>query len=609
MFALRLLWKLNLSYLAIILACTLAVGVSTLAELESFHQRSTERELGEKARLAAPQLLAALGRSEAEADQACKTLGAAGGVRLTLLRPDQRGGVAVVGDTEFDPKEMEDHGHRPEIRNVLDGQEIGQSQRYSVTKRTRMLYVAIPAAKSDGQVTVIVRAAMPLTAIEETSAAVRWRVAGTVLLIAVLAFAVALVVSRRISRPLEEMRAGAQRFAQGDFEHKLPATGSIETRELAEALNSMAEQLDERIGTITRQQRELEGVLASMTEGVLAVDGRERIIIINPAAGEMIGLKAAEARGRNLLEVVRNVELQRFLTGLQTARAPAELEIGLRDESGGERRVQLHGRVIRDARDREIGVLVVLLDVTRLRRLENMRRDFVANVSHELKTPITAIQGFVETLREGAVEDPAQARKFLEIVARQADRLSGIIDDLLSLSRIEQDAENARIDTVRVRLADVLRGALADCQTLAAERGVEVTLKCPEDFFLRVNPHLLEQAVSNLLDNAIKYSDTGRRVDVEAERQGDQALIRVRDQGWGIAAEHLPRLFERFYRVDKGRSRTLGGTGLGLSIVKHIAQAHGGTVTVESTPGQGSTFTLRLPVAATAAAAGSEQEI
>ncbi len=607
MFGLRLLWKLNLSYLAIILACTVAVGFSILSELESFHLRATERELGEKARLAAPQLMAALGHSAADVDAACKMLGSAGGVRLTLLRPDNRGGVAVVGDTDADPKQMEDHGNRPEIRDVLAGQPTGRAERYSETKQTRMLYVAIPVTESGGQVTAIVRAAMPLTAIEETSAAVRWRVLETALLIAVLALAVALVVSRRISRPLEEMKVGAQRFAQGDFAHKLPATGSTETRELAEALNSMADQLDERIGTITRQQRELEGVLASMTEGVLAVDGRERIIIINPAAAEMIGLEAAEARGRSLLEVVRNVELQQFLSGLQKAREPAEKEIGLRDEAGSERRVQLHGRVIRDARDREIGVLVVLLDVTRLRRLENMRRDFVANVSHELRTPITSIQGFVETLREGAVEDPVKTRQFLEIIARQADRLSGIIDDLLSLSRIEQDAENVRIETARVRLADVLRGALADCQTLAAERGIEVTLACPEDFFLRANPQLLEQAVSNLLDNAIKYSDAGRRVDVAAEQQGDQAVIGVRDQGWGIPAEHLSRIFERFYRVDKGRSRTLGGTGLGLAIVKHIAQVHGGTVTVESTPGQGSIFTLHLPSAATASSVSNQE--
>jgi two-component system phosphate regulon sensor histidine kinase PhoR len=604
MAGLRLLWQLNLSYLAIILACTLAVGVSTLAEFESFHHRSTERELGEKARLAEPQLVAALGRSAAETEALCKTLGAAAGVRLTVLRPGEHGEVTVVGDTEFDPEQMENHSNRQEIREALMGR-TGHAERYSVTKKTWMSYVAVPI-ESGGQVTAIVRAAVPLTALEESLSALRWSVVWTAGAIAVLALAVALVVSRRISRPLEEMRRGAQRFAQGDFQHKLSATGSAETRELAEALNSMAEQLDERIGTITRQQRELEGVLASMTEGVLAVDSRERIIIINPAAAGMIGLEASEARGRSLLEVVRNVELQRFLAGLQTAREPTEMEIGLRDEMGGQRRVQLHGRVIHDARDREIGVLVVLLDVTRLRRLENVRRDFVANVSHELRTPITSIQGFVETLREGAVEDPAKTRQFLEIIARQADRLSGIIDDLLSLSRIEQDAEGAWIDMVRVRLADVLRGALTDCQTLAAERDIEVTLACPNDLLLKANPQLLEQAVSNLLNNAIKYSDAGRRVDLEAEQEGDEAVIRVRDQGWGIAAEHLPRIFERFYRVDKGRSRALGGTGLGLAIVKHIAQAHGGTVTVESTPGQGSIFTLHFP-AVTTAAAGSDE--
>jgi two-component system phosphate regulon sensor histidine kinase PhoR len=238
--------------------------------------------------------------------------------------------------------------------------------------------------------------------------------------------------------------------------------------------------------------------------------------------------------------------------------------------------------------------LIVLHDVTHLRRLELVRRDFVANVSHELKTPITSIKGFVETLLAGAIREPENAENFLRIVARQTERLNEIIDDLLSLSRIEKDAERGQIFLTTQRIKGVLAAAIEVCEPKAQERNINVLLDCPDDLRARVNAPLLEQAVVNLVDNAIKYSEKDREVRVEAERSGREVMVRVRDQGSGIAPEHLPRLFERFYRVDSGRSRQFGGTGLGLAIVKHIAQAHGGKVTVQSTPGKGSIFSLHL---------------
>ncbi|HET6881209.1 MAG TPA: ATP-binding protein, partial [Pirellulales bacterium] len=259
--------------------------------------------------------------------------------------------------------------------------------------------------------------------------------------------------------------------------------------------------------------------------------------------------------------------------------------------------VQANGTALRDPYGRPIGAVIVLNDVSRLRQLENLRRDFAANVSHELRTPITSIKGFVETLLDGAMANPPDAERFLNIIGRQADRLNTIIEDLLSLSRIEKETESGGIVLSVGSLAKVLQAAVNDCSARAAERDVQVVLDCPSDISARMKADLLEQAVINLLDNAIKYSEPGKQVWVRGYREEHLATIAVEDQGSGIAEEHHTRLFERFYRVDKARSRKLGGTGLGLAIVKHIALAHRGQVAVESQVGKGSTFFIRLPAA------------
>jgi two-component system phosphate regulon sensor histidine kinase PhoR len=374
---------------------------------------------------------------------------------------------------------------------------------------------------------------------------------------------------------------------------KLPRPELRELVGLAETLNHMASQLDERIGTILRQRQEREAVLASMVEGVIAVDSRSRVISLNRAASALLGLDPAFVIQRRIIEVVENPDLQWFITRSLAASGPIEGEITLQGEKP--RFLQAHGTTLKDPHGKAFGVLIVVHDVTRLRQLEKARRDFVANVSHELKTPITSIKGFVETLLEGeTISDPEHAGKFLHIIGRQADRLGAIIEDLLSLSRIEQEAEQGKIHLVGGRIRGILNAALQVCSTRAEEKQISVNLSCPEDLRARVNAPLLEQALVNLIDNAVKYSDPGSSVQVEAGQLNNQVVIKVTDQGVGIPKEHLSRLFERFYRVDASRSRKMGGTGLGLAIVKHIAQAHGGKVDVTSTTGQGSTFSIFL---------------
>jgi len=401
----------------------------------------------------------------------------------------------------------------------------------------------------------------------------------------------------RLTRPVEELARTATSLADGTEGVTLERPESRELASLSAAIAALHGQLVERGLTIGRQGTQQEAVLGSMIEGVLAIDSRQRIVSINATAAELLGLDAAGAVGRPLQDAVDNADLRRFALLAIDCRAPVEDDLLLRGPR--DRTLRVRGTALRDVYG-EGGAVIVLNDITDIQRLENVRREFVANVSHELKTPVASIKGFVETLLDGAADDPDDSRRFLRIIARQADRLGAIIEDLLSLSRIEQQEGAGSLPVERVALATVVDNVVADCLPRARDRAIELAGECPPDLDAAVNAPLLEQALINLVDNAIKYSDPGRRIWITVAPGSSAGAVThvrlaVRDEGCGIEAEHLPRLFERFYRIDKGRSRKLGGTGLGLSIVKHIALAHGGTVAVESAPGVGSTFTLVLP--------------
>ena len=365
-------------------------------------------------------------------------------------------------------------------------------------------------------------------------------------------------------------------------------TASKEIASLATAMDRMAGQLDEKIKTIINQHNQLETVFSSMVEAVIAVDLEERIISINQAAAQMFGVERRGAQGRLIQEVIRNVALHQQIERILEKGESFEDEIILNSQPSNTY-LQTHVVSLYGGDSRTIGALVVLTDVTRLRRLERMRSDFVANVSHELRTPITSIRGYVETLLDGALDEREDALNFLEIVLRQSEQLEEIIDDLLALSRIEKEAKQSGVAAELQDLRPVLEEAVETCRYKAEERGVSLELDGPEHISLRINQTLIEQALANLLINAITYSEDGQLVMLrarEVEKEGRKRVkISVIDEGIGIGEEHLPRLFERFYRSDRARNRKAGGTGLGLAIVKHIVQAHGGDQGFQSTSG------------------------
>jgi two-component system, OmpR family, phosphate regulon sensor histidine kinase PhoR len=583
----RLIWQLYPAYLLLVLVTLMAAGWFAAREMRAFYMSQIRRELNYHARFLAPQVLALLDPLKAQAlDRLSKQTAPDIPIRLTVVLPDG----TVVADSETDPLRMENHRNRPEIQQALSGQ-IGTSLRFSDTLRQQMMYLAWPLGTSP--LRGILRVSIPLTAIEKSLHALQLRLIWGGIVIAALAALICLAISRRISRPIETMRRSAARFATGELSHRLDTPNTSELAGLAQAMNQMAQELEQRMAAITQQRNEGEAVLSSMTEGVVALDPEERILHLNAAAVRLLNEASGSLQGRSIQEVVRNRELHDIVRTTLTRGITTQRDIVLYWK--GEHILNVHCTPLSDAGGRRMGALLVINDVTQLRRLETMRSDFAANVSHEIKTPLTAIQGFVETLGQGMVTDAQEAERFLQIISKHVRRLTAIVDDLMHLARLEHGDKERPLQLKSASLQGVLHTAIQVCRPAAEQKGIAIQLVCPEALTARMDTELMEQAAVNLLDNAIKYSPADSRIEVTVQASAKESRLDFKDEGIGIAKKHLPRLFERFYRVDANRSRRLGGTGLGLAIVKHIVQVHGGRVTVESVEGQGSTFSIYLP--------------
>jgi two-component system phosphate regulon sensor histidine kinase PhoR len=508
------------------------------------------------------------------------------GARVTVIAGD--GTVLAESDRES-VRDIDNHAGRPEVRRALEGQ-VGSDVRRSATVGRDLLYVAVPLDRP-GRPRAVLRLALPTHDVDAARALVRRTLAGGAVLAIFVALVIGLFVSRRVTRPLRGMEDAARRMAEGDLAQAVPVAGADEIAALGVALNRTAVALREKIEHLGDEQAKVRTILDGMTEGVVALDDRGRLLLLNPAARAMFSVGNGIAEGRPFLEVIRQKELLDLVEEVRGSGNPArhELELG----PPVNRVVAARGAPV-GLGPETAGVLLVLHDVTELRRLERVRSEFVANVSHELRTPLTCIKGYLETLLDGALDDRAHARRFLEVAGTHAERLDRLIDDLLELSNIESG--RVTLVPMRLDLGDIVAGVAAMFERQTTQSRQTLEGRVPPGLAVRADRDRLVQILVNLVDNAVKFTPEGGRIRIEAEASPDgRVAVRVQDTGIGIPSTELPRITERFYRVDKTRSREVGGTGLGLAIVKHLVQAHGGEIHIESALGHGTTVSFSLP--------------
>ncbi|MBT3276130.1 MAG: PAS domain-containing protein [Spirochaetales bacterium] len=577
------LYKYFPVFAALLIVAILGTGFYGATIVRSLFYERIVVDLADTARMLQNLLL---NESPENIDSFCKTAGT-GHSRITVVNDD---GV-VLGDSIANPSDMDNHGQRPEISRAFLGV-LGNSTRYSDTLGRDMVYLALPVFNLSGK-SLVLRTATPLRTISSDlrNAYMKIAVAGAIslILVSILGFA----LTSRVNGALQIIQNAVREYSKGNLSFRPRVFRPPELKRVADTISDLAGDLLSRAADASRQRDKLETIFAGMEEAVIVLDTNLAIQEMNESAYRLSDLEPGEGIGKGLLLAFRNSHLH------EVADQALKKGGGVEDEfvvfTDRERHLQIHGTVIPGPEDSEgARIVLVLNDVTRLKNLEQVRKDFVANVSHELKTPITAVRGYIETLLGDDFKDPNEAKNFLNIVLQHVDRFSAIIEDLLIISRLEQDS-GAGPETAICNLSDLIGRVVEIHRPRAAEKSISLKISCSEGESITANQGLLEQGIANLLDNAIKYSGARSTIHVTVIREGDSIIMRVADQGRGIPEEHLDRIFERFYRVDSGRSRALGGTGLGLSIVKHVAVSHGGRVTAESTEGEGSVFSIILP--------------
>jgi len=546
--------------------------------------QSVERQLESEARILQTEVAGVDAENlEAWAQQASKRSGA----RVTIIDPQG----AVASDSHHDPSTMENHAGRPEVVSAhRDG--VGSSVRRSATLEQDLCYTALQMDYR-GKSGYILRLAFPLENVDSSIAAVRRRIAGASLVAALVALAVAFLFSQSFTRRIARLQAFAEGLAKEHFSQELAPDGNDELGSLGRSLRTTAVQLRGFVERLSVESERREAILSSMVEGVLAVDSSLRVTFANASFSRVAGAPSPIPPQAPLVEIVRNPELREILSHVLSSGASVKQRLPL--PGATERVFEVQAAPLTSGPSR--GAIAILHDITDLERLERVRKDFVANVSHELRTPLTAIRGYAETLLEGALEDKENNRRFLEIIKAHSIRLNNIASDLLALSDLESGKARPAPEIVSMRA--VAEAALRTVEAEARLRDVSVICGEMEDARVLGDRFQIEQALVNLLDNAVKFNRPAGEVFVQVTLpKAGQVRVSIADTGIGIPHEDMPRIFERFYRVDKARSREVGGTGLGLSIVKHIVERLNGTVSVESQLGKGSTFTVQLPTAA-----------
>ncbi len=584
-------WKQFISSFLIIFLILFLFAFLVIGQLKDYDISLTKERLLTAATLVSEVLEPSIDNGNpSEIQRLVSELGQKTGVRITVIGENG----AVLGDSARNPAEMDNHLGRPEVKEAI-ANDIGESIRYSETLEREMLYAAIPYRAYGNKIRAVIRTSLPLSFLQSSIHPVERKVIYLGGILTVVALLLSMAVSKTLSSSLRGIINTSEELAKGNLDISVPVTsGKSEISKISAALSRMAQKLNELFKQLSKEKNQLEAVLSAMSEGVMVVSREGRVIIINSALKKMFSLKD-DPTSKQYWEILRNRELTKLVESVLEKWMPGSREIFYLypDE-----RHYFVNVIPLDSPDRE--VIVVMFDITDFKRLEKIKADFIANVSHELRTPLTAIKGYTETLEEEAYESPEDQKHFVRIIKRHTDRLINLVSDLLVLSEVESrdslSKENPASDFEEINMNELIKSSLDALRSKAQEKGIDVSFRSDTDVCrLKANRFLLEQMFINLIDNAVKYTPENGKIEIRASRENSHILTEISDNGIGIPKEHLPRIFERFYRVDKTRSRNLGGTGLGLSIVKHIVIMHGGRIEVHSEEGKGSKFSITLP--------------
>ncbi|MBD8004599.1 two-component system histidine kinase PnpS [Bacillus norwichensis] len=581
------LWvRITFSFFLLMFFALLGSGLFLANTMKNTYMDLKESQLNQTAHL----VLRALelnGIEQQDLQSKVKELAAPVTARVTVI--DRNG--QVLADSEDNPSSMESHASRPEVRQVLkEGKESGISTRYSETLGYSMMYTAIPV-KIDGEVKGVVRVALSLENIEKAITHLRNTLTFVLFVALLLTALIGIRIAKGIAKPVEEMMFVSQKLRDKDYTARVRMRPKGELGQLANAINVLAASLKSQMETIQENEQQLSGVLRNMMSGVLLVDKNGKILLANRAIGSMLDSDHEDFTGKQQVEVVKNAGLSRLID--RCLNEQTEIRDEIQFYYPNERILDVHLAPYVGENGELKGIVAVLHDITDIRRLEKMRSEFISNVSHELKTPITSVKGFTETLLDGAMEDKEALHHFLSIIHKESERLHRLINDILHLSTIEQHMIPLELETVNVaevvdRVADMVR---KDVET----KGLELLLPEERECWIKGEKDRIQQIILNLVSNAVSYTPAGGKIAVSLKDKGEEVAISVKDTGIGIAQKDLPRLFERFYRVDKGRARNSGGTGLGLAIVKHLVESHQGKIDVKSEEGRGTEFIVTLP--------------
>lgn len=571
--------KLMFSYLIIILA---AVGISMFASWSKGYEYM-DKQINKNHLMQAEMLADIFSEAKMESfDAFTMEYSKDYGIRITII--DQSGVVMADSDTTG---KLENHATREEVVRALKGEHVSLI-RYSKTMGQKYAYSAVPI--HNGDFYGVMRISLPVAELKSLNRNLIGSMILTVFLCMLGATLLAAWFTKRLAKPIDDVTKAAEGIACGDYETKIYTNDTQQIGRLAESFNRMSDNLNTSVRALRRRNIEFDAMLKSMASGVIAIDNNDMVMFTNDVFTQMVECSKDKIEHQPFYTFMRNAVLFQIITDVREKKETIMREGTL--SFSNEIMVRVTATPLLKENQKELGILLILEDITQIRKLENIRRDFVSNVTHELKTPLTSIRGFVDTLKNGAIQDEQVALRFLDIIDIESERLSSLINDILLLSEIESKEDH---DITSCDMNNLITGVIELLEPKLVDKEVQFEYQPSLDLEgFPANPDRMKQLLINLLDNAVKYTEAGK-IRIECSKVKDDLVLVIEDTGIGMEEEHLDRIFERFYRVDKGRSRKMGGTGLGLSIVKHIVERYNGTIKVESKLNVGTKFTIKMP--------------